>query len=68
MTIWENDPRTVMSGPLGRQTAFNLIVNGPWTETAAKNLIKQLELQVEWLVADKPKKMDANAEITEKRP
>ena len=44
--------RSVMSGPLGRRTAFTLMVNGPWTGTAARNLIRQLELQVEWLEAD----------------
>jgi hypothetical protein len=57
----QDTSRSVISGPLGRRTAFNLLVNGPWTKQAAQNLIKQLEFQIEWFDADDVKQ--SNAEI-----
>ena len=46
------DLRCVLSGPLSANTGFSLTVIGPWGEREARNLVRLLELQVEWLAED----------------
>ena len=53
--------KSVLSGPLGRKWAFNLIVNGQWSAQTARYLIQQLEMQAEWFEADEKQKADAKS-------
>lgn len=55
--------RTVAAGPLTTETAFNLVINGPWTARAARNLIRQLEVQIAWFEEDDKPQERADGEL-----
>lgn len=44
--------RQMMSGPLSQDSAFSLLVTGDFTSREINNLIKQLKLQLEFVLED----------------
>lgn len=45
-------PKRVFCGPLSRDTYYSLSISGPVRPAELRNLIKLLELQIEWLAED----------------
>ena len=44
-----SDPeRVVLAGPLSRKTTYALHVNGPYGAREIENLLRMLNLQLEW--------------------